>query len=149
MTSLIVWREPVAHGLNYPHNQVLDSLVFVDHENRALNIKIAITARRVGSSATELRAWAASLPAAYNGELIEPEAGGIRLLSLDYFLPARTDGYQPHPHLYAVDATIAEPASDYELMSLHHGADAMIDLDALETPTLAEAIAAAIARAIQ
>ena len=121
--------------------------VFVDHENKALNIKIAIIARDFGRPAAELRTLATSLPAEYSGELIEPEAGGVRLLSLDYFLPSRDGGYSPHPHLYAVTATTAAPASDDELKSLHDGADAVIDLDKLETPTLPDAIAKVIDRA--
>jgi hypothetical protein len=67
-------------------------------------------------------------------------------LSLDYFLPARTDGYEPHPHLYAIDATCDEPPSEDATMSLHHGADEVIDLDALDGRTFADVLAAALAR---
>ena len=118
--------------------------MFVDHDNQALNIKIVIFARDVARAPAALRAWAAVLPASCNGELLEPEPGGIRLLSLDYFLPALGDGYSPHPHLYAIDATSDQPLSEYEDMSLHHGADAVIDLDA-QVGAFADAVAAALA----
>lgn len=119
--------------------------MFVDHENLALNIKIAITARDSSRASAQVRTWAASLPASYQAQLIDPEPGGIRLLSLDYFLPARADGYQRNPHLYAVEVSDDAPPSEYEKMSLRHGADAVIDLDALGHRLFADALAAAIA----
>jgi hypothetical protein len=122
--------------------------MFINHEGRAVNIKISLLASAPGRAAAAIRALAASLDARCEAELLEPQPGGIRLVALYYYLPALKDGYRPHPHLYAIDATSDRPPDDYEDMCLQSGADEVIDLDALDGRSLADALTSAITRAL-
>jgi hypothetical protein len=104
--------------------------VFVDLEGRAVNIKIALVAKEPGAAARLIRALAAKQPAEHRGTLAEPEPGSVRLLGLDWFQRESVldTGEIAHPHVYAIEATADRPPTDYEWLSVLHGADAVIEV---------------------
>jgi len=104
--------------------------VFVDVEGRAVNIKIAIVARAPGAAAGLIRAFAERVGAGADEPPIEPAPGGIRMVCFDWLRreSALETGEVAHPHLYAIDATADEPPTDYEWLSVLHGADAVVEI---------------------